>query len=269
MARWARQEHQLVRWWAGRAFTLFLNPTVASQSKARPGPIIRLKWNHPTVQTAPPTRYFSVFQNLAAKQREDTASKPSPNVVLHKCSRRPQSSSPARRPDPRAAPAGRFPQRPIGFPEPHREAAGDRRGQSRRPGRRASRLGEVPGAKGGEEGGAGEARPEHVECGRSNPGQLRFRGPHEEGRGSGRDLAPDAHRWLLRRLLHQVRASFFVAVLVISETCLASSHRSRERAVELDEWNDWRLVCFGVEYVINVTYFYCVVPRKMFSWTKI
>ncbi|KAI6669892.1 hypothetical protein NL676_004777 [Syzygium grande] len=47
---------------------------------------------------------------------EDAASRPSPNVVLHKCSRRPQSSSPARRPDPRAAPAGRFPQRPIGFP---------------------------------------------------------------------------------------------------------------------------------------------------------
>nr|ACF88311.1 unknown [Zea mays] len=58
-------------------------------------------------------------------------------------------------------------------------------------------------AGGGEAGGAGAARAEHVERRGPHPGELRRLRAHAQGGGPGRDLPPDARLRLLRRLLHQ------------------------------------------------------------------
>ena len=68
--------------------------------------------------------------------------------------------------------------------------------------------GEAPGIKRCEEGGAGEARAEHLERGRTYPGQLRLLRAHLERRIPGRDLSPDAPLRFLRCLLHQVLPHF-------------------------------------------------------------
>lgn len=68
--------------------------------------------------------------------------------------------------------------------------------------------GEAPGITRCKEGGAGEARAEHLERGRPHPGQLRLLRAHLERRVPGRDLAPDAPLRFLRCLLHQVLPHF-------------------------------------------------------------
>lgn len=73
-------------------------------------------------------------------------------------------------------------------------------------------LGECRSAAGdcGEEGGACEARTEHVECRGPYPGQLRFLGAHSKGRISGGDIASDASWWFFRYLFFQVSLFVFL-----------------------------------------------------------
>ena len=68
----------------------------------------------------------------------------------------------------------------------------------------APRLDADPSDQGGEEGGSGSARAEHVERRRKDPRELQLLRTHQEGRVSGRDFPPNAHRRPLRCMLRKV-----------------------------------------------------------------